>query len=114
MRDLERLPRPVIVPLPAEIDIANGDDVGVRLRAAFAPRVAVVIADLGLTVFCDCAGVRHLLLAHDTAAATGAELRLVVQSGCVRRILAVLGADRVLRVYPSLGAALMAGPAPEA
>lgn len=112
MRDLERLARPVIVSLPAEIDIVNTGDVGEQLRAAFAPGVTVVIADLGLTVFCDCSGVRHLMLAHDRADAAGAELRVVAKSGSVLRVLEVLGADRLLRIYPSVGAALMAGPAP--
>ena len=42
MRDHERLNRPVIVSLPAEIDIASAEDVGEQLRAAFAPGVTVV------------------------------------------------------------------------
>jgi hypothetical protein len=37
MRDQERLTRPVVVSLPAEIDIANAEHVGEQLRAAFAP-----------------------------------------------------------------------------
>ena len=111
MHDLERLTRLAIVPLPAEIDMSNEDDVGEQLRAAFAPGVAVVIADLGLTVFCDCAGVRRLMLAHQMAVSANAELRVVVQSAGVLRVLEVLGADRVLRIFPGLGAALTAGPA---
>ena len=108
MRDSERLTRPVIVSLPAEIDIANVESVGERLRGAFAPGVRVVIADLSLTVFCDCTGVRHLLHAHDMAVAAGAELRVVTNAAIVLRLLQVLGADRMLRIYPSLEAALMA------
>ena len=83
MRDHERLNRPVIVPLPAEIDMANEEDVGEQLRAAFAPGVTVVIADLGSTVFCDCSGVRQLVLAHKRAVASNRELRMVISSaGC--------------------------------
>jgi hypothetical protein len=51
MRDQESLTRLVVVSPPAEIDIANAEHVGERLRAAFAPSVTVLIAEMGLTVF---------------------------------------------------------------
>jgi anti-anti-sigma regulatory factor len=75
MRDHERPHRTVIVPLPAEIDIANAEDVGQQLRAAFAPGVTVVIADLGSTTFCDTSGARQLVLAHKRAARRGRAAR---------------------------------------
>jgi anti-sigma B factor antagonist len=113
MRDHERLKRPVIVPLPAEIDMANAEDVGEQLRLAFAPDVTVVIADLGSTVFCDCAGSRQLVLAHKRAVASNRELRVVISSSTVLRVLAILGFDRVLEIYPDLAAALASGLAPD-
>jgi anti-sigma B factor antagonist len=111
MRDHERLNRPVIVPLPAEIDRANAEDVGEQLCAAFAPGVTVVIADLGSTVFCDTSGARQLVLAHKRAVASSRELRVVISSAAVLRVLAILGVDRVLEIYPDLAAALATGPA---
>jgi hypothetical protein len=48
MRDQERLTGPVVVALPAEIDIGNAEHVGAHLRAASAPGVT---AEMGLTVF---------------------------------------------------------------
>jgi anti-sigma B factor antagonist len=113
MRDHERLNRPVIVPLPAEIDIVNAGDVGEQLRAAFAPGVSVVIADLGSTVFCDSSGVRQLVLAHKRAVASNRELRVVISSAGVLRVLAILGIDRVLEIYPDLAAALATGLPPD-
>jgi anti-sigma B factor antagonist len=113
MRDHERLNRPVSVPLPAEIDLANAEDVGEQLRAAFAPGVTVVIADLGSTVFCDCAGARQLVLAHKRAVASNRELRVVISPAGVLRVLAILGFDRVLEIYPDLAAALASGLAPD-
>lgn len=113
MRDHERLNCPVIVPLPAEIDMANEEDVGEQLRAAFAPGVTVVIADLGSTVFCDCSGVRQLVLAHKRAVASNRELRMVISSAGVLRVLAILGVDREWEIYPDLAAALAAGLAPD-
>lgn len=112
MRDHERLNRPVIVSLPAEIDIANAEDVGEQLCAAFAAGVTVVIADLSSTVFCDASGVRQLLLAHKRAVASDGELLVVISSASVLRVLAILGFDRVLKIYPDLAAALATRPPP--
>ena len=109
MRDHQRLNRTVIVPLPSEIDIANADDVGEQLRAAFAPGVTVVIADLGSTTFCDTSGAVQLALANKRAVASNRVLRAVVPSAGVLRVLAILGIDRVLEIYPDLAQALAAG-----
>lgn len=113
MRDHERLDRPVIVVLPAEIDMMNAQDVGEQLCAAFAPGVTVVIADLGSTVFCDSSGAHQLVLAHKRAIASNCELRVVISSARVLRVLAILGIDRALEIYPDLAAALATGPAPD-
>jgi hypothetical protein len=53
------------------------------------------------------------VMAHQRAAASGAELRLVVPSACVLRVLAVVGLDRWLAIYPSLPEALAVQPAPK-
>ena len=108
----EPLAEPVIVGLPAEIDIANAAGVGQRLCAAFASRVTMVIADLTSTVFCDSSGVSQLVLAHHCAAAHNAQLRLVVPYPNVLQVLTVVGLDRMLPVYPTLDAALSAAPGP--
>ena len=99
-----------VVALPEEIDIANALQVGEDLRAAVGPGVAVLIADMTSTTFCDSAGLRQLLLATDAAAAVGAELRLVIESKAVLRVLQVTGTDQILPTYSTLQAAL-AGPA---
>jgi anti-sigma B factor antagonist len=100
---------PRVVALPEEIDIANALQVGEDLRAALRPGLAVLIADMTSTMFCDSAGLRQLLLATDAAAAVGAELRLVTESTAVLRVLQVTGTDRLLQTYPTLPAAI-AGP----
>jgi anti-sigma B factor antagonist len=97
---------PEIVALPDEIDIANSERIGDEMRAALSPDAAVVIADMTRTAFCDSSGIRRLLVANDKATAVGAELRLVIESCAVLRILQVTGADRLLSIYPSLQAAL--------
>jgi anti-sigma B factor antagonist len=97
---------PEIATLPAEIDIGNAERTGCELRAAFRPGVTVVIADMTQTSFADSSAMRALLEADATAAASRAELRLVVPPGPVLRALTITGLDQQLRIYPSLDAAL--------
>jgi anti-sigma B factor antagonist len=101
---------PEIVSLPAEIDIGNAKHVGSELSAACRPGVAVVIADMTRTTFCDSSAVRSLLLAHDRAADNSAELRLVIESAAVLRALQVMGVRGLFRIYPSMAAALTSAP----
>jgi anti-sigma B factor antagonist len=101
---------PEIVTLPAEIDIRNADRVARDLCAALRPGASVVIADMSLTQFCDSCGVRSLMIARDRAMRIDAELRLVIASAAVLRVLSVLGIDRLLQIYPSLGVALTTSP----
>jgi anti-sigma B factor antagonist len=101
---------PTVVRLPAEIDVANAQIVGGQLAAACRRGVRVVIADMTATTFCDSQGIRALVMAWRQATATGTELRLVVPSPGIVRIMNILGVDRVLLLYGSLDEAL-AGPA---
>lgn len=102
---VRQLVLPEIVHLPEEIDIANAEMVGEELIATIG-RGAVVVADMTATVFCDSQCIRHLLVANDQAKEAGAELRLVIQSEAVLRVLRITGVDRLLNIYPSLDAAL--------
>ena len=98
---------PVIVPMPAEIDLANAGQVGEQLLTAVGPGVTVVVADLTTTEFCDSAGIRTLLSARDSVAAQRAQLRLAVaRDGAVRRALQAIGLQHVLPLYPNVTAAL--------
>jgi anti-sigma B factor antagonist len=100
---------PVIVELPAEIDVTNSGQVYDRLAAALAPGVEVVIADLTSTSFCDSSGVREIMHAHETAVARNILLTLAVSSeGSVRRVLQLTGADSLMPLYPSLEEAVNA------
>jgi anti-sigma B factor antagonist len=117
MRDPERgtpaPPRPVVVTLPAEIDISNAESIGEELCAALAPGVRTVIADMSGTRFCDSTGISMLMLAHKKALTNNAELRLVAMSTAVLRALTLVRIDHFLPVYPSLADALRPGPPPE-
>ncbi len=97
---------PVVVALPAEIDLTNREEVFGRVCAAFASGATVVIADLTATTFCDCASLRCLLTVQHGAAANGGQLMLVIPSGSpVWRVMNLLGLDHQVPVYASPGEA---------
>lgn len=106
-------PRLAVVTLPGEIDIGNDGHVQDTLTSALDDGTAVLVADAGGTTFCGCSGVTALLLTHHRAAAAGAQLRVVVGSPSMRRILELTAADQVLDTYPTLAAALADGQAPD-
>jgi anti-sigma B factor antagonist len=104
--DLEQSAEPVIVRLPAEIDLANAEDAGEQLRSAFTRSMAVVVADLTSTVFCDSSGARQLVLSHNYADFHDARMRFVTPDRNLLRVLTVTGVDQLLSIYPSLDAAV--------
>jgi len=98
--------RPVVVTLPAEIDVTNAAPIGGELSLAIADGAGIVVADMTGTTFCNSSGISMLVLAHRQAAAIGAELRLVVPAAAVLRALKLVRMDSLLPIYPSLDAAL--------
>lgn len=110
MTDLEQPAEPVVVRLPAEIDLANAERVGEQLCSAITRGAAVVIADLTSTAFCDSAGVRQFVLAHNYADACDAQMRFVIPDRNVLRVFTLTGLDQLLSIYLSLGVAVSAGP----
>lgn len=98
---------PVVVVLPAEIDITNSDEVRQQLAAALSPGVDTVIADLTSTSFCDSSGVHAIMHAHERAAARDVGVRLAVSpGGSVRRVLQLTGADHIMPVFASVQEAI--------
>ena len=104
-------PRLAVVTLPGEIDASNDGQVQDTLTRALDAGTAILVADAGATTYCGCSGVTALLLTHHRAAAAGTQLRLVVGSPPMRRILQLTAADQVLNTYPTLAAALAGGQA---
>lgn len=105
----------VIVPLPEEIDIATSvaaaadllraiGDSGLGIADAMQPRV--VIADMTGTTFCDSSGLAMLVHVSRHAKASHTALRIVIPPGSkVMRPLTILGLEKMLPIYPSLGEA---------
>jgi anti-sigma B factor antagonist len=98
---------PVVVALPAEIDVTNSEEVYQRLVAAFAPGAVTVIADMMSTVFCDSSGVHAIMHAYESGAEGGGRMLLAVSPATsVRRVLELIGVGRLMPVYQSLSEAL--------
>ena len=98
---------PVVVELPAEIDVTNSEQVYQQLVEAFAPGIDTVVADMTATIFCDSSGVHALMHAYETAGARDVRIRLAVSANTsVRRVLQLIGVSHLIPVYPSLEEAL--------
>ena len=97
-----------MVTLPTEVDISVADQVREDLLSVLNRGPAALIVDMGGTTFCDSAGVHALVRAHKRAAASHADVRLVVTAPAVRRVLTITGVDRLIAVFASVAAALAA------
>ena len=102
--------RTAVVVLPAEIDITNGDQVREDLLSVLNRGAALLIADLSKTTFCDSAGVSALARSFRRAEASQSDMRLVVSTPAVQRVLGLTGVDRLLDIYPSVAASLAGSP----
>lgn len=100
-------PAPVVVVLPAVIDMGNALDVRAQLvKACEQDSCRVVIANMSKTTFCDTSGACGLMLARMDAADLNVRLLAVVPSLEVRRVLTRAGLDSVLPAYASVTEAL--------
>jgi anti-anti-sigma factor len=108
---MEQLPlfwygRTAVVRLPAEIDLTIAGDVREELLSVLNQGADALIADMTGTTFCDSAGIAALIRAARRAAGSGAAMRLATVAPPVLRVLALLGVDRLIDIYPSVDAAL--------
>ncbi len=100
---------PVVVELPAEIDVTNSEQVYRQLVDALAPGVDTLVADMTATIFCDSSGVHAIMHAYETAGARDVRMRLAVSPNTsVPRVLQLIGVGRLIPVYLSLEEALTA------
>ena len=107
MSDQAEQTMPVVVVLPAEIDVTNSELVHERIVTALTPGVDVVVADMTSTTFCDSSGVHAIMHAHESAAERGVQLRLAVsEHTSVQRVLQLIGVSRLVPVYSTLEEAL--------
>jgi phosphoserine phosphatase RsbU/P len=94
--------RHAVVTMPTEIDMTNAIGVSDLLAAVAGQSPQVITADMTATEFCDSAGVRALVHAHEMAAAADSELRLALGDSPAARIIQLIGLDQIVPVYPSV------------
>jgi len=94
-----------VVALPDEIDLANADIVGDTLLALLDRGESCVVADMTGTCFCGVVGVRAVVRAHHRAQAVDARLEVVISHPAVRKVFGITGADKLVRIYPTLSEA---------
>lgn len=94
------------ITLPAEVGIANADQVRAELLRAIDDGPELLIVDMTGTSYCAAAGIHVLMCARGRAADSGIGLRVAVGAPIVRRILQLTGADRLIDIYPGLDAAV--------
>jgi len=97
-----------IITLPEHIDPSTIGPIREQLLSIINRDVLVLVVGMSGTISCDDSGADALARVHQRALASGTELRLVVSSEIVRRVLSVSGVDRLMSVYPSMEAALTA------
>jgi anti-sigma B factor antagonist len=102
--------RTAVVSLPTEIDITNADQVREDLLSVLNQGADLLVADLSKTTFCDSAGISALARSFRRAEASQSDMRLVVSTLAVQRVLGLTGVDRLLDIYPSVAASLAASP----
>ena len=91
-----------MISAPAEVDISNADELQRAMRSCTDAEHATLVVDMSETTFCDSAAVNQLVRAQKRAAAAGGEVRLVISTASVMRLLAIIGVDRVLPIFTSL------------
>jgi anti-sigma B factor antagonist len=102
--------RQAVVALPEHIDVSNVSAIRDQLLGVLNRGPVLVTADMSGTMSCDYAGAEALKRVHQRAVASAAELRLVITSPVVRRVLAISGLGQLVPIYPTLEAALAARP----
>ena len=97
-----------LVALPEHVDVSNAGQIREELLSVINRGAEALIVDMTATLSCDRAGADAVARAYQRAVVSRTELRLVVTSGVVLRMLGMTGVGRLVPVYPSVEAALAA------
>jgi anti-sigma B factor antagonist len=97
-----------VVALPGHMDASNAGKIREELLSVIKGGATALIADMTATIWCDHAGADAVVRAFRRAVISGTELRLVVTTQQVSRMLSLSGVDRLVGIYPSREAATTA------
>jgi anti-anti-sigma regulatory factor len=102
--------RRAVVTLPEHIGASNAGQIREELLSVINRGAETVIADMSTTISCDHAGADAVVRACQRAVISDAKLRLVAGTRMTRRMHSLGGLDGLVSIYPSLEAAVAAGP----
>ena len=91
-------PRPLVLPLSGDLDLASASRTWARLDGAASGGCPELVVDLAAVPFCDVSGVNVLLRARSLLAARGGTLRLRGVDDRLRALLVALGVADLLPV----------------
>ena len=98
--------RTAVVTATGEVDLTNADGLRNALLSALDAGAVGLVADLSTVTFLDSAGVTALVRASRRSRAGDVTFRLAAAAPPVRRVLNLVGIDRLVEVYPNAAAAL--------
>jgi anti-sigma B factor antagonist len=93
--------RQAVVALPEHVDVASAGQIQQGLLSVIDHGATALIADMTATISCDHAGAGAVVRAFRRAVIGGTELRLVVTTQQVSRMLSLIGVDRLVGTCPS-------------
>jgi anti-anti-sigma regulatory factor len=102
--------RQAVVTLPEHIGAPNAGQIREELLSVINRGAETVIADMSTTISCDHAGTDAVVRACQRAVIRGAKLRLGAATRITWRMPSLGGLDGLVSIYPSLEAAVAAGP----
>jgi PAS domain S-box-containing protein len=100
--------RRAVVTFPERVGGPDAARIGEQLLGVLSQGAVTLIADMSATRLCDPAAGGAIARAYQRAAASRAELRLVISAPDVQRLVTAEALDRLVPVYSSLEAALAA------
>jgi anti-sigma B factor antagonist len=100
--------RLAILALPERVGDSNAGQIREELLRVINFGATELVIDMTGTASCDHEGAAAVARAQRRATASGTQLRLAVTAEAVRWVLSLNGLDRLIPVYPSLGAAIAA------
>ncbi|MGW7415909.1 STAS domain-containing protein [Streptomyces sp. NPDC054863] len=104
------VPRCTLLVMPAEIDLANSEELyGAVLEAVDLRRglLDVLVLDLTGTTFTDSCGARLISATREYAEKAGVMVRIAVpEAGVVRRVTTLMGTRRDVPVYATVAEAI--------
>lgn len=99
----------MVLSLGGELDIATTSLLTDRVQALVDQGHTRIVLDLAHLEFCDCTGLRALLLTRGITTKAGGWLRLSRVSGLTQHIIELTGLTEALMCYDSLSSAVGTG-----